>query len=222
MSGAGEPEVVEGLVDPGVASEFPELRLVHIEVPAGPRRSPSGLKERLRDLSDGFRGPQAVMMRQQPIPAAYRVFFRHIGLDPDVDRTPVEALALQRLQDGGFKSRNTLDDALTIATMETGVPLWALDADRVRPPLEIRPARGREQLGRIEEEYPRFAPDGRLVVADGDGPVAVLFGDLAAGCGVTKATRRMLLFSVMVAGVPSIHLEEALWLCADIVLEPGG
>ena len=44
-------------------------------------------------------------MRHQPIPWAYRVFYRHIGLDPDVQRTPVEELALERMKQGGFKSQ---------------------------------------------------------------------------------------------------------------------
>jgi hypothetical protein len=43
------------------------------------------VKERLRELSDRFTGAQAITLRQKPIPWAYRVFFRHIGLDPDVD-----------------------------------------------------------------------------------------------------------------------------------------
>lgn len=222
MTAMEEPDVLEGHVDPALASEFPQLRLLYVEVAARPAKSPPALKERLRDLSDGFRGPQAVMLRQQPIPAAYRVFFRHIGLDPDVDRTPVEALALERLKAGGFRSRNTLDDALTLATMETGLPIWALDADQVEGELELRPAAGRERLGRADVEYPAFVPDRRLVVADAGGPVAVLFGDIAEGCGVTRATARMLLFSVLVAGVPPIHFDEALWLCQEILLDPEG
>ena len=36
-----------------------------------------------------------------------------------------------RLRAGGFLSRNLLDDAITIATVETGVPLVAFDAARV-------------------------------------------------------------------------------------------
>lgn len=220
MAGSEDPELESGWIDAEVAREFPELRLVWTEVAAGATRSPPGLKERLRDLSDGFRGAQAVMLRQQPIPWAYRVFFRHIGLDPDVDRTPVEALALQRLQEGAFKSRNTLDDALTIATMETSVPVWALDADRVEGPLGIRlAAAGSEALGHGEAS--RRVSGGRLVVADESAALAVLFGDMAPGHGVTPQTTRMLLFSVVVAGVPSIHVEEALWLCEEILLEGG-
>ena len=74
------------------------------------------------------------MLRQRPIPWAYRVFFRHIGLDPDQTPTPIEQLALDRMHDGRFKSRNRLDDALTIAMVEVGVALLAFDADRVEGP----------------------------------------------------------------------------------------
>ncbi|HEY8639224.1 MAG TPA: hypothetical protein VIL53_01820 [Solirubrobacterales bacterium] len=69
-------------------------------------------------------------MRQRPIPWAYRVFFRQIGLDPDQTRTPIEELALERMKKGAFVSRSQLDDALTIAIVETGVALRAFDADR--------------------------------------------------------------------------------------------
>ena len=44
-------------------------------------------------------------MRERPIPWAYRVFFRQIGLDPDRTRTPIEELALERMKNGAFNSR---------------------------------------------------------------------------------------------------------------------
>ena len=75
------------------------------------------MKRRLAELSNRFSGPQAIHLRHQPIPWAYRVFYRHIGLDPDQQRTPVEELVLERMQHGGFRSRSLLDDALTIATV---------------------------------------------------------------------------------------------------------
>ena len=202
-------------IDPEVAAEFPELRLHARTLAACSGSSPPELRERLRVLSDRFRGAQAVVMRQQPVPWAYRVFFRHIGLDPDVARTPVEALALERLKTGGFMSRSVLDDALTIAVMETGVPVWALDAARVEGELGIRPARAGEHFG--EGEYASVLPAGRLLLADDAGPVGVLFGELVPGRGVTPATTRMTLFSVQVAGVPDIHVEEALWTAGDIL-----
>ena len=54
-------------------------------------------------------------------------------------------------------------------------------------------------------------------MADDAGPVGVLFGALAPGRGVGPETTRMTLFSVQVAGVPDIHVEEALWTVADIL-----
>ncbi len=121
--------------------EFPGLALRWTEVGRGSGRSNAALKERLSILSNRFAGPQAIQLRQQPIPWAYRVFYRHIGLDPDEQPTPIEAIALERLRRGGFVSESLLDDALTIAIMESGVALQAFDADKVRAPLGIRPSR---------------------------------------------------------------------------------
>ena len=111
----------------GVPRPAPALCVVE----RGSGRSTPEIKARLAELANRFSGAQAVNLRHQPIPWAYRVFFRHIGLDPDVSRTPVEQLALERMRSGGFASRNLLDDALTIAVAESGVAIRALDADRV-------------------------------------------------------------------------------------------
>ena len=209
-------EPVECLVEPEIAAELPGLRLWSLDVIGGNRPSPEELKERLREMSSRFRGPQAIALRSKPIPHAYRVFFRHIGLDPDVDRVPVEAVVVERLKAGNFRSQSLYHDALTVAIMETGVPVWALDAETLEGPLELRHLRADEVLGR-GAEYPTWLPAGRLVVADLAGPVAVLFGEVAPTHGVTTATKRARLFTVQVEGVPNIHVSEALWTVADIV-----
>ncbi|MGI8624305.1 MAG: phenylalanine--tRNA ligase beta subunit-related protein [Solirubrobacteraceae bacterium] len=209
-------EPVEGAVEAALAEELPGLRLWWLPVAAGEQPSPPALRERLRDLSSRFRGAQAVALRSKPIPHAYRAFFRHIGLDPDVDRVPVEAAVVQRLTDGQFRSRSRLRDALTIAVMETDVPVWALDADAVGGELGLRRAVEHEPLGRGDDRAP-WLPAGRLVVADRAGPVAVLFGAVAASHHPTAATRRSVLFSVQVEGVPAIHVSEALWTVVDIL-----
>ena len=201
-----EPPLVEGEVAGELAQEWPGLRLASMTFPFAPGPSPPELKQRLRLLSDRFRGPQAIALRQQPIPQAYRIFFRHIGLEPDERRIPVEALALERMKHGGFRSRNALDDAITIAVMETNVPVWALDAAAVEGGLRLRAAEPGEPV-----------PRGRLVVACAARPLAVLFDDPGPDAGVTERTREMVLFSVAVPGVPPIHVEEALWTVWDMV-----
>jgi DNA/RNA-binding domain of Phe-tRNA-synthetase-like protein len=213
VSGAGEPAPERGWIAPELRQEFPGLALVELVVDRGSGRSTRELKERLRALSNRVSGAQVINMRHQPIPWAYRVFYRHIGLDPDQQRTPVEQLALERVKHGGFQSRSLLDDALTIAIVESGVALRAFDADRVSGPLGIRPSAAGEQL----EGRPGELPGGTLVIADAVRPVSLLFGALAAGRGVGPKTARTALVAIQVDGVPAIAVEEALWLAASVL-----
>lgn len=208
-----DPQLRRARVDPELGAEFPSLALHYTAVTAAPGRSPAEVRERLRAMSDRFTGPKAVQLRQEPIPWAYRVFFRHVGIDPDERRTPVEQLALDRMKAGGFRSRNLLDDAIAIATIETGVPVVAFDADRVDGELELRLSHEAEVLG----DARRPLSSRQIVVADREKPLAVLFADLDPSCGVTPGTGRMLLCSVQVEGVPDIAVEEALWTVSEIV-----
>jgi DNA/RNA-binding domain of Phe-tRNA-synthetase-like protein len=204
----GEAAPERGWVAPAVGDELPGLGLAWTTVEAKSGRSPRQVKERLRDLSNRFHGGHAIQMRQRPIPWAYRVFFRQIGLDPDRTRTPIEELALQRMKEGHFKSKSQLDDALTIATVETGVALRAFDADRLEGRLGIRASAPGESL----EGRPGDLPSGTLVIADERRPLALLFGATAEGRGVHPRTGRITLVAMQVKGVPDISVEEALWL----------
>lgn len=197
-------------------AELPGLGLVALELPvARLGRSPAGVRRRLAALSDRFRGADALVLRQRPVPHAYRVFFRHVGLDPDETPIPVEAAALRRLVDGGWRSRGLLDDARTVALVETGVPVWALDAQRLMGPLRLRLSADGDRLGRGAAAVP--LPEGRIVVADGAGPVATLFGEPAPGAAAGRASRTLLLYAVAVPGVDAIAVDEALALCADVL-----
>jgi DNA/RNA-binding domain of Phe-tRNA-synthetase-like protein len=208
---AAPPEA--GWVAPVLREEFPGLALRHVTLDRGSGRSPAEVKKRLRTLSDRFHGSHAINMRQRPIPWAYRVFYRHIGLDPDRTLTPVEQLALDRMKHGAFRSSNLLDDALTIAIIESGVALRAFDADR----LEGRPGIRGSAPGEPLEGRPGELPAGTLVIADETRPVALLFGPTSEGRGVRPKTKRMLLVAVQVEGVPDIAVEEAIWLCASVI-----
>lgn len=203
-------EARTGPIAPSLAEEFPGLALRYAVVEAGSGRSPREVREQLRRLSDRFTGAMAVNMRQEPIPWAYRVFFRHIGLDPDEQPTPVEGLVLERMKRGGFPSLSLLDDAITIATVETGVALRAFDADRVDGEPGIRPSGSGEAL----EGRPGELPPGTLVIADEARALGLLFGATGAGRGVRPRTRRTLVCAVQVEGVPDAAADEAVWLVA--------
>lgn len=205
-----DPAPEQGWVAPHIAAEFPGLGIAWVEVDCRSGRSPEPVRRRLRDLSDRFYGAHAIHMRERPIPWAYRVFFRQIGLDPDRVRTPVERLALERLHDGAFKSWGLPTDALTISIVETGVALRAFDADRIDGRLCIRDSAPGEAFG----GRPGELPPGALAIADELAPVGLMFGETAAGRGVDEGTRRVTIAAVQVNGVPQIAVEEALWMAA--------
>jgi len=210
----GQSEPVVGWRARELEDELPGLRLLSAEVHLGRGGPPSAdsppeIQARLHELSSRFRGARAVGVRREPVPAAYRVFFRHIGLDPDVLPTPIEAAMLERMLRGGFPTGGLLEDVLLIALLDTGVPVWALDADSLDGPLGVRPSREGEPLGRSAEAP--MLPAGRLVVADGSAALAVLFGELAPAHRPGARARRLTLFAVQVGGVPTVYVEEALW-----------
>lgn len=200
-----------GWVDPALADEFPGLSIRTTILSVGAGRSHPALKERLQTLSDRFGGAQAINLRQQAIPWAYRVFFRHIGLDPDATPTPIEQLSLDRMRDGRFKSRNRVDDALTIGMAEVGVALQAFDTDRIEGRLGLRLSGDDEGFeGRVSP-----LPDGTIVIADEKRALAVLFGKTAEGRGVKQKTKRTTMVAIGVRGVPDLALEEGLWVAAS-------
>ena len=208
-----EPLPQQGRVAPHIAEEFPGLGIAWVEVEAGPKHSPEPVQRRLRDLSDRFYGSHAIHMRERPIPWAYRVFFRQIGLDPDRTRTPIEQLALDRLHDGAFSSRGMPTDALTIATIETGVALRAYDAGRLEGGLCIRASAPGESLpGR-----PGKLAQGTLTVADEQKPLELLFGEPAKADPEEIDAKRLLVAAVQVKGVPQASVDEALWIASAAI-----
>jgi DNA/RNA-binding domain of Phe-tRNA-synthetase-like protein len=210
-----ELELAEGWIESELAEEFPYLGVVHAPLEARPGRSPREVKERLRQLANRYTGGRVIHMRQDAVPWAYRVFARQVGIDPDTDRTPVEAIALERLRHGGFRSENLVDDALTIAICETGVPVIALDAERLEGEPGLRLSRPGERLAGA-----RPLSDRQIVMADDVRPVAIVLGEVSHEAGVTPETKRVVLCGLRVKGVPAIAVEEALWTAAEVLVGP--
>lgn len=192
-----DPPLIPVAVDPRISDEHPGLRVWAASVPGRAGRTPPELRDRLRLLADRFRGQDAVVLRSRPVPWAYRVLYRHLGIDPDVRRTPVEELAVERLLRGGISTRGLPDDALALATLETGVPVYAVDADTLAGALVLAPDDG-----------------GRLVLADDRGTVAVLFEPPQPERLAGRSTRRLVLLAVQAPGVDDIFVEEAVWTAA--------
>jgi hypothetical protein len=191
--------VQTGFVAARLAEELPGLGLSWIAFDVSgdvTRRSSPALRQRLRRAADRVRGADAVALRTRPIPHAYRVVSRSVGLEPDVERVPVEQYMLERIKRGGFPSRGVLADALLLATIETEVGVWALDAAPVTGALGLD-----------------LAGD-RVVVADEAAPIVRAFG---APPDVLPSCRRLVLYALVAPGVPAVAVEEALWVAWDVV-----
>ncbi len=100
----------------------------------------------------------------------------------------------RRLALAGVRLIHPVVDATNAVRIDMGQPLHAFDRDRVRLPLVVRRAAAGEPLVLLDGRTVTLDPDD-LVIADGDGPVAlagVMGGQRSA---VTADTRRVLLES---------------------------
>ena len=137
------PRLVAAAVDPLVAAEHPGLRVWTARVAgAAGAHAAASCASACALPPTAAAAPQAVALRTRPVPWAYRVLFRHLGLDPDVH---AHAGRGARRSSGcctaASRARGLPEDALALATLETGVPVWALDARRRRRARRSRPAR---------------------------------------------------------------------------------
>ena len=209
-----ELELAEGWVEAELAEEFPQLGVVHAPLAARPGRSPVEVKERLRQLADRYTGGHVIHMRQDAVPWAYRVFARQVGIDPDTDRTPVEAIALERLRRGGFKSQQRCSTTPSrspsprpASRCSRSTPTgWRASPGCACP----GPASGSPACARFRRARSWWPTTPR--------PVAVVLGEVSHEAGVTPATERMILCALRVKGVPPIAVEEALWTAAEVLV----
>jgi DNA/RNA-binding domain of Phe-tRNA-synthetase-like protein len=213
----GDEALRQGWVAPELAEEHPGLELCWLTVDAGPAKTPAAVRRRMRDLANRIGGAQVVQARQDAVPWSYRVLWRRLGVDPDSDRTPVEALMVERLEQGGLPSRGMPTDAIVVATLETGVPIVVADAAKLAGSPGLRPAATGETLGGLEGAL----RVGEIVYADERAPLARLDGQISADRAVGHDTTAMAVCALAAAAVSRIEVEEALWTAAGM-LEAAG
>lgn len=213
----GEQAVEGGWVAPELAAEFPGLAVYWLTVDARPGKTPNAVRERMRMLAGRISGATVVQSRQDTVPWSYRVLWRRLGVDPDTDRTPVEELMVQRLEHGGLPSRGMPADAVVVATLETGVPVFVADAAKLSGSPGLRPARTGETLGGMEG----MLRAGEVVYADEQAPLARLDGQVAGDHAVDDDTTAMAVCALAASAVSQVEIEEALWIAADMLEADG-
>ncbi|HEU0018754.1 MAG TPA: phenylalanine--tRNA ligase beta subunit-related protein [Thermoleophilaceae bacterium] len=210
--------VAEGWIAPELAAELPGLGVYWLAVDARPAKTPIAVRRRMRELAGRITGAKVVQARQDSVPWAYRVLWRRLGVDPDIDRTPVEELMAQRLEHGGLPSRGMPADAVVVATLETGVPVVVADAAKLSGSPGLRPALPGESLGGAAGAL----RPGEIVYADERAPLARLDGEVAADRAVGDDTTAMAVCALAAAAVSQIEIDEALWIAADMLEAAAG
>lgn len=183
-----------------MACEFPDIRIISLATGVPVAESSSGLLEELALAANRVHGSDAVRAATRPVPAAYRAAMRQFGMDPNEGPlTALDAVMRRRLVEGGFRKQGTVADAMTIVSLELGVPLVAFAEDRVE---------GVPGISRVQRTADGWA-EGELVIADAERPIARLFRDPPPEESAT-GSGRALLVAVGVVGVPPEVCEAAL------------
>jgi DNA/RNA-binding domain of Phe-tRNA-synthetase-like protein len=200
------------ITDDALAQDFPVLAVLYASRAIGGGAYRRAAKERLALLDNRIGGELVATMRQQAVPGAYRAFARQIGLDPDGDATPLERTLMDRIRAGRFVPASATRDPCTVAMLETGVPVWAVDEAYVEGPLRIGPLT-QEDVASLDGT-PARPHD--LAVWDDKAPLSLLLGDVAGGAQPTRRTQAVRLFALRVEGVPDASVREALWTAGEL------
>ncbi len=109
---------------------------------------------------------------------------------------PSPAWLARRLEAIGLAPISNVVDVTNYVLHETGQPLHAFDADRLKGGIQVRRARKGERL-RTLDGVDRALPEGTLVIADAERPVALAGVMGGAETAVSAATHNVLLESAL-------------------------
>ncbi len=133
-----------------------------------------------------------------------RELYHRIGVDPTKLRPSSEALLRRVLRGDGLPRIGTLVDINNLCSLDFLLPIGLHDLDRVRGALVVRrglPGEGYEAIGKGT-----YSVDGRLTVADDDGPCGSPTSD-SRRTMITPETRRCLMIIYAPASYAPARLE---------------
>lgn len=193
----------------GITEDFPGLGLVELPsaVDAG---AADRVARRMDDVSARITGERAATMQADVVPSAYRTLARQLGLDPDEDGTPLARLMRERIRWGKLPDRGLVGNALALAVLETGVPVFALPITEVGGNLGLMTAIDGEALPGAGEPLPA----GTVVVSDLSRPLALA---LLPSPLLPAARESVVLYALRAPGVSDLVVEEALWVAAGLL-----
>ncbi|MCK9299406.1 MAG: phenylalanine--tRNA ligase beta subunit-related protein [Methanoculleus sp.] len=144
-------------------------------------------------------------IKDEPLFRAYRDFFWRVGVDPTKTRPASEALVRRILAGKMLPAINTAVDAYNLASVRTGIPIAAFDADTLGGDLSMRFAEEGEAFLGIGMAAPVMLHKNQVILTDEDAVVAVYpYRDSDA----TKITLATTTVHIVACGVPGIEREK--------------
>ncbi|HOI13809.1 MAG TPA: phenylalanine--tRNA ligase beta subunit-related protein [Methanoculleus sp.] len=144
-------------------------------------------------------------IKDEPLFRAYRDFFWRVGVDPTKTRPASEALVRRILAGKMLPAINTAVDAYNLASVRTGIPIAAFDADTLGGSLSMRFAEEGEAFLGIGMAAPVVLQKNQVILTDEDAIVAVYpYRDSDA----TKITPTTTTVHIVACGVPGVEREK--------------
>jgi DNA/RNA-binding domain of Phe-tRNA-synthetase-like protein len=207
------------MITPEIKDRFPDLdvRLGHIDG-LGIKRENEELeefkKEVIEEIKDNY---DLETLKDDPSMRLYRDFFWKIDIDPTKIRPASEALIRRILQGKPLPQINTAVDSYNLASIKSGVPLAAFDAETLTGELSMRFAKAGEEFHGIGMKEPKVLKGHEIVIEDKNQLVAIYPYRDADKSKIMPETTEIMLMSCGVPGVSGEKLDEALNLATEYV-----
>jgi DNA/RNA-binding domain of Phe-tRNA-synthetase-like protein len=162
------------------------------------------------------------LVKNEPVFRAYRDFFWSVGVDPTKTRPASEALIRRILSVGKLPRINTAVDAYNLASVRSGIPIAAFDADTLTGDLILRFARDGELFLGIGMVKPVVLHPNQVIMTDAEQIIAIYPYRDSDTTKVTPKTRNIRIVTCGVPGIKREQLIEAYDLCAGYLKEYAG
>ncbi len=144
-------------------------------------------------------------VKDEPLFRAYRDFFWRVGVDPTKTRPASEALVRRILAGKMLPAINTAVDAYNLASVRTGIPIAAFDADTLGGDISMQFAEEGEEFLGIGMATPVMLHKNQVILTDKGEIIAIYpYRD----SDTTKITLATKMVHIVACGVPKVEREK--------------
>ncbi len=144
-------------------------------------------------------------VKDEPLFRAYRDFFWRVGVDPTKTRPASEALVRRILAGKMLPTINTAVDAYNLASVRTGIPIAAFDADTLGGDISMQFAEEGEEFLGIGMATPVMLHKNQVILTDKGEIIAIYpYRD----SDTTKITLATKMVHIVACGVPKVEREK--------------